>query len=111
MRTGMGTMARPTTKTSLRDGDRDELERWVRSPSTRQSLAQRARIVLALADGKRVEDVAAEMGVSDVVVRRWRSRYSSSGLEGLSDRPRSGPPRRINEETTRRVLDLSIERL
>lgn len=104
-------MARSTTKTELSEADRDELLHWVRSSTTRQNLAQRARILLALSGGKRVEDVAREQKVSEAVVRRWRKRYAEGGLEGLRDRPRSGPPRKIQEETTRRVLDLSIERL
>lgn len=104
-------MARPIINTELREGERDQLQRWVRSSTTPQNLAQRARIVLALADGKRVEEVAEEFGVSDVLVRRWRKRYRDRGVEGLRDLPRSGPPRKIDEEVTRRVLDLSMERL
>ena len=35
------------------DGQREELERWLRRPKTGQALALRARIVLASAGGER----------------------------------------------------------
>ena len=104
-------MARPPKKTELSAEEREELLGWVRRAKTPQRLAERARIVLALSEGKRVEDVATELKVSPNLVRRWRQRYWASGLDGLRDRPRSGQPTKIDEATTRRVLDLSIERL
>lgn len=79
---------------SVSDEDRAALCRWVRAGSTEQRLAQRARIVLAAADGQPSRRIAAREGVSAPTVARWRKRYARSGLHGLRDRPRPGRPRR-----------------
>ena len=49
---------RPAPALALRDGDREELSRITRSSSVRAGLAQRARIVLAAADGVANEQIA-----------------------------------------------------
>jgi transposase InsO family protein len=55
---------------------------------------QRYRAVMAVMDGARVTEVAAEIGVSRQSVHTWLARYRSGGLAGLADRsqqPRSSP--------------------
>jgi transposase InsO family protein len=55
---------------------------------------QRYRAVMAVLDGSRVTEVAAEVGVSRQSVHSWVARYRSGGLAGLADRsqrPRSSP--------------------
>jgi len=42
--------------------DREVLEGWLRSPSIRAGLAQRARIVLLAADGTWTGQIAAQVG-------------------------------------------------
>ena len=80
----------------LRSGDREELARITRSTSVRAGLAQRARIVLAAADGEANERIAVRVGVSKVTVLQWRKRYADHGIAGLDDQARSGRPRRID---------------
>jgi transposase len=50
----------------------------------------RARIVLGCAAGVSHARIAAELGVCDDTVRKWRRRYAESGLAGLKDLPRPG---------------------
>jgi transposase len=55
---------------------------------------QRYRAVMAVVDGARVSEVAAEVGVSRQSVHSWLARYREAGLAGLADRPsrpRSNP--------------------
>lgn len=104
-------MARPMKNTELTSTQRDELLGWLRAPKTAQSLAQRARLIISLASGKTVDDVATEENVSRNLVRRWRARFIQDGPEGLKDRPRPGKPRKINESITQKVLSLSAENL
>jgi transposase InsO family protein len=55
---------------------------------------QRYRAVMAVLDGARVTEVAAEVGVSRQSVHSWVARYRNGGLAGLADRsqrPRSCP--------------------
>ena len=73
---------RPAPALALRDGDREELSRITRSSSVRAGLAQRARIVLAAADGVANEQIAARVGVSKGTVLTWRGRYDLHGLAG-----------------------------
>ena len=80
----------------LRDGDRDKLTALTRASSVRAGLAQWARIVLLAAEGTPNVENARLVGVSLPTVGLWRSRYVSSGLAGLTDRPRSGRPRRLD---------------
>ncbi len=76
--------------------DRAELQSWLRSPSLRAGLAQRARIVLLAADGVGTGEIVHRVGVSKPAVIRWKRRYAAEGLAGLDDRPKSGRPPRID---------------
>jgi len=55
----------------------------------------RARIVLATADGDANAAIATELGLHVDTVRKWRRRFRQHGLDGLTDRPRSGRPTRF----------------
>jgi len=84
--------------------DRDELERWVRGGKTEKRLAQRAEIVLYCLDGKTNTDVARELKIRRLTVTKWRTRFAISGLQGLSDKPRSGKPRRYDANLRTKIL-------
>jgi hypothetical protein len=62
----------------LSEAERAELTRWVRRAKTAQFLALRARIVLRCAEGGTNKEIAAELGVSQGTVNRWRSRFISA---------------------------------
>lgn len=67
--------------------------------STRPRLAERARIVLACADGESNMAVATALNVTAMTVVKWRSRFAVDRLAGLDDQPRPG----------RRKLDLVLD--
>ena len=77
--------------------DREVLESWLRAPSLRAGLAQRARIVLLAADGVPVKDIVERVGVSKPTVIGWKKRYVAEGLGGLEDRPKPGRHRVVDE--------------
>ena len=54
--------------TEIDDGQREELERWLRRSRTGQALALRARIVLACAEGESDVSVAARLGTTRATV-------------------------------------------
>jgi transposase len=81
----------------ISDEDRATLVSWTRSSSVRAGLAMRARIVLAVADGEGTSAVARRVGVSRPTVLQWRDRYAQAGLGGLTDAPRPGRPKRIDD--------------
>src|SRR6266566_5240398 len=54
----------------------------VRSPSTRQGLVQRCRIVLAAVAGKSNQQIADELEMPEVTVGKWRRCFCQQGSGG-----------------------------
>ena len=102
-------MGRPLAPLTLQDDERETLARWVRRPKTAQALALRARMILACAEGRRNIEVAAELGVSNQTVGKWRARFGARGLDGLCDEPRSGRPRTVTDDHVEQVLTMTLE--
>ena len=91
----------------LSEAERESLEALVRKRTASQSLAQRARIVLACAEESGVAPltrVAARTGVSREMVRKWRVRFMEGRMAGLTDAPRPGAPRKITDEQVEVVV-------
>jgi transposase len=86
---------------ALTDGERDALEALARKRTASQSLAKRARIVLACAEESGIAPltrVAVRTGLSREMVRKWRVRFMEGRIEGLTDAPRPRAPRKITDE-------------
>jgi transposase len=67
---------------------------------------ERARIILACLEGKEIQQVARELGVSIPTVSKWRKRFALWGLRGLRDEPRPGKPVTYDAAFRNRVLTL-----
>ena len=68
---------------------RQDLERLVRSGTTAQRIALRARIVLGAADGQSNNALAKALKTSRPTVLDWRQRFAEGGVHALdNDRPR-----------------------
>jgi transposase len=93
----------------LSDEERSVLSGWSRRRKTAQALAARSRIVLRCAEGGTIGQVAADLGVSRDMVSKWRSRFLTGRLEGLSDERRPGRPREITDEQVERVITKTLE--
>ena len=81
----------------LTDSGRESLEALVRKRTASQSLAQRARIVLACAEESGVAPltrVAAVTGVSREMVSKWRVRFMAGRWYFSYGRRRRGTTRR-----------------
>ena len=89
--------------------ERETLLRWSRRRTTAQALALRARIVLRCAEGGTNTAVAAELGVKRGTVAKWRSRFVADGIDGLSDEPRPGAPRKITDAQVEEVIVKTLE--
>ena len=74
-----------------------------------QQLALRSKIVLACAGGKDNKAVAAGLGVRQVTVGKWRSRFIAHRLAGLTDEDRPGRPRTISDEKVEEVIVKALE--
>jgi transposase len=86
---------------------RAELEAIARSTRTPAGLVQRARLILALADGASYTDLTARWGVAATSISRWKRRFRVRGIGGLRDAPRSGRPDRLAPAVEARILALT----
>ena len=102
-------MARTHENYKLGAEDREALEALLRSPTTAQSLAHRAKIILLTAAGQTPDEVSESLKTSVRAVYRWRKRFKDQGFAGLKDRPRPGQPKKISLETVKEVLRLTVE--
>ncbi len=87
------------------------MERWIRRPKTAQSLALRARIVLASAEGLSDQAIAEKLGISRATTGKWRRRFLKEGCDGLFDLPRPGKPRTVSDEEVEQVVTKTLESL
>lgn len=94
---------------------REALELLVRTHSTPQQLAMRARIILQADEGVDVRESARELDVWPKTVRYWRKRWRrapdrQSAPERLADAPRSGAPATFTPEQVCAVIAMTCEK-
>src|SRR4051812_20675307 len=93
----------------LSEAEREQLESWSRRRSSAQALAERSRIVLAAAEGLNNTEIAGRLGVNVSTARRWRNRFAEHRLDGLTDEPRPGQPRKITDAQVEEVIVKTLE--
>jgi transposase len=94
---------------------REALEHLVRTHSTPQQLALRARIIVQAADGMGVRASARELGVWPKTVRYWRKRWREAAdrqsvPERLADVQRSGAPATFTPEQICALVAMTCEK-
>ena len=94
---------------------RKALEHLVRTHSTPQQLALRARIVVQAADGIAVRASARELGVWPKTVRYWRRRWREAAdrqsvPERLADVQRTGAPATFTPEQICALVAMTCEK-
>ena len=83
------------------------METITRSTRTPAGLVQRARLILALAEGATYAELTARWGVAATSISRWKQRFATRGIAGLQDAPRSGRPDRLAPAVEARILALT----
>lgn len=97
-------MSATSTPIVVGEDERVELERWLRSPSTEQRFALRARVILAAAQGEGSVSIAQRERVRVNTVSTWRIRFAQGGIVALRDQQRAGRPRQYGAEAEQRLL-------
>ena len=100
---------RPKAELKLTEAERQQLQAWTRRRKTAQALALRSRIVLACAQGLDNLSVAAELDVTPQTVSKWRGRFVRERLDGLTDAPRPGAPRTVQDADVETVITRTLE--
>ena len=91
--------------------ERQTLERWSRGRSTPARLVLRAKIVLRAAAGAPNKDIAAELGIEELTVGRWRKRFAAQGRAGIEqDAPRGGRKPKVRERVARQIVETTTQR-
>jgi transposase len=93
----------------LSDDERAQLEAWARRRSSAQALAQRARIVLLAAEGLKNTEIGERLSIKRGTAATWRARFAEHRLDGLTDEPRPGQPRKITDEKVEEVIVKTLE--
>lgn len=103
-------MSRKSIPVVLSEAEIVRLEQWIRSGSTPQQAALRARMILAAAQGKQDKQIAAQFNVHRFTVALWRRRVRDQGIgciweiaSGRGRKPRYGA------EVSARVVEATLQ--
>ena len=83
----------------LTPAQRQTLLTWQRATTISAGRARRGRIILLVADGMPLSDVAVTVGISRRHIYTWVQRFLEKGMEGLADKPGRGF-RRVSRQPT-----------
>jgi len=92
----------------LSEEERDflnELSRRRRAPTYE---VRRAKAILMMGEGFTNTEIAARVGFCSATVGTLRKRFGQLRLEGLSDLPRSGPPRTIGDDRLQELVEKTL---
>jgi transposase len=98
----------PIERLVLTTRERAYLERQVRRHRVVRSLSERCRVILRYADGLPSKFVAAELGIHEHTVGKWRRRFLKDRCDGLLDEARPGRPRTIGDDQVAAVIERTL---
>ena len=99
-------MRQPTAVVHLTEEERGTLEQWTRRGKNEHRLVERAKIILLADEGRTNQQIAEALKTRTARVSKWRQRFRTDRLTGLSDAGRSGKPATYGLSTEKRVLAL-----
>ena len=105
----MAQRGRKPIKLDLSDSERAELQQWVRRRKTPAAEKQRAELILDSSEGLPGREIATRHKVSMQTVSKWRRRFEHYRIAGLTDAPRSGRPRTIDDDKVAQVIEKTLQ--
>lgn len=102
-------MGRPIKVLTITDQEKLELQRWLRRRQMPAAEQMRARIILLSTEGFSGQEIGERVGVTAETVSKWRRRFDQYRLAGLTDAPRAGRPRSINDDKVTEVISKTLQ--
>jgi putative transposase len=97
----------------LTEEEKEKLNKIISKPSSPQSIALRARIILLAKQGAGIKAIALALGIVKNTVKKWLNRWSQSSeldvIERLQDLPRSGCPDKFTPEQICKIIATCCE--
>lgn len=91
---------------SLTAEERAQLEEWLTKPPDRPAFQQRALAILLSSQGYKTTEIADQVALHPLNVRKWIHRFNEKGLAGLHDAPRCGRPPKLDLDLRRLVWEI-----
>jgi transposase len=97
-------MGRYQAVIELSSEEREELTGWSKSRTLPAGDVFKARLILALADGKSYSAVEAELKTSRPTIARWKARFEKARIAGLESQHKGSRPRKATPAVQARLL-------
>src|SRR5579859_3618112 len=96
-------MRRKPEVLSLTEEQRIELTGWAQSRTLPAGDVFRARLILALAEGRSYGQIMATLQTTAPAISRWKQRFEEQGMPGLEPRHKGSQPRVANAAVQARI--------
>lgn len=100
---------RPLATLELTPAEKLALQHTVRRRSAGHRDVQRAKVILLAAQGCSNTEIVRRTHLSAPTIGKWRRRFLQNRTAGLSERPRSGAPRRVSDEKIQALITATLE--
>src|SRR4051812_43739335 len=98
---------------TITEEQRTELTRWTQSRTLPAGDVFRARLILALAEGRSYRQIMSSLQTTAPTISRWKQRFEQAGIDGLDALHKGSEPRvadaalqaRIAQKTQRKPID------
>jgi len=97
-------MGRNQAVIELSSEEREELTGWSKSRTLPAGDVFKARLILALADGKSYSAVEAELKTSRPTIARWKARFEKARIAGLEGQHKGSRPRKATPAVQAKLL-------
>lgn len=92
----------------LSESELNQLRSLLRKGKHSSRTISRARALLLSHEGKIKKDIATELGIGESTVQRIRNSYRKHGIDSaLSELPRSGRPKKLDEKTGAHLIAIA----
>jgi hypothetical protein len=90
----------------INEAQRRELEHWAHSQALAPGDVFRARLILALAEGKSYGNIMRMLQTTAPTIARWKKRFEQLGVNGLDGQYRGSHPRIANAAVQAKIASL-----